>query len=85
MYGAICDVVDLLTHENMDVVAAVCSLIEVIVLFDENFNILINEGAIENLVNLVTKVCALLYNYIKQNDHYQTIYQYAIFFVYRIT
>jgi len=64
MYRSIRDVVELLTHENLDVIAAVCQLIEVIVLFEENLKIMINVGVVENLAKLVPTVNALSYKII---------------------
>ncbi|XP_016657738.1 armadillo repeat-containing protein gudu-like [Acyrthosiphon pisum] len=54
MYEAVCDLVDLLTHKNLDFLAAVCHLIVVIATFDENLKIMVDAGIVENLANLVS-------------------------------
>jgi len=56
MYEAICDLVDLLTHKNLDFLAAVCHLIVVIATFDENSKIMVDAGIVENLAKLVSTV-----------------------------
>ncbi|XP_060844548.1 armadillo repeat-containing protein gudu-like [Rhopalosiphum padi] len=53
MYEAVCDLVDLLTHKNLDFLAAVCHLIDVIATFEENLKIMLDAGIVENLSNLV--------------------------------
>lgn len=58
MYEALCDLVDLLTHKNPDILAATCRLIEAVACHDENLKIMIDAGIIENLANLVPTVCA---------------------------
>jgi len=66
MYEAICDLVDLLTHKNLDIVAAVCHLIDVIATFDENSKIMVDAGIVENLAKLVSTVS--LYFHIMQSS-----------------
>jgi len=85
MYRSTRDVVELLTHENLDVIAAVCQLIEVIVSFDENLKIMINVGVMENLEKLVPTVSALTYTTIqnrpthtKQSTYVCNIFRYRI-------
>jgi len=56
MYEAVCDLVDLLTHKNLDFLAAVCHLIDVIATFEENLKIMVDAGIVENLANLVFTV-----------------------------
>lgn len=56
MYEAICDLVDLLTHKNLDFLAAVCHLIVVIASFEENSKIMVDAGIVENLAKLVSTV-----------------------------
>ncbi|XP_025200518.1 armadillo repeat-containing protein gudu-like [Melanaphis sacchari] len=53
MYEAVCDLVDLLTHKNLDFLAAVCHLIDVIATFEENLKIMVDAGIVEHLSNLV--------------------------------
>lgn len=62
MYGALHDLVDLLEHKNLDILAAICRLIEVVALFDENLQVMINAGVIENLAKLVYTVNAIFLN-----------------------
>lgn len=57
MYEALCDLVDLLTHKNPNILAAVCQLIEAVACHDENLKIMNDAGIIESLANLVTTVC----------------------------
>lgn len=56
MFGALCDLVDLLTHKNPDILAETCRLVEVIGAFEENLNMMIDAGVIENLAKLVSTV-----------------------------
>lgn len=62
MYGALHDLVDLLKHKNLDVLAAICRLIEVVALFDENLQIMINAGVIENLAKLISTVNEIIFS-----------------------
>ena len=57
MYEALCGLVDLLTHKNLDILAAVCWLIEAVANHDENLKIMIDAGVVKNLVSLATTVC----------------------------
>lgn len=56
MYQALFDLVDLLTHENADILAAVCLLIEETAKHDNNLRMMIDAGLIDNLTNLVSTV-----------------------------
>lgn len=56
MYDALCDLVDLLTYDNLDVLAAVCGLIEKIAAFKDNLKIMIDAGIVPLLTKLVTAV-----------------------------
>jgi hypothetical protein len=56
MYKALCDLVNLLTHNHLDILAAACGLIEVIASFDDNLKFMIDAGVIENLTKLLPTV-----------------------------
>lgn len=56
MYDALCDLVDLLTYDDLDVLAATCRLIEKIAAFKDNLKIMIDAGVIELVTKLVTTV-----------------------------
>lgn len=56
MYQALNDLVDLLTHKNVDILSVTCQLIEVTANYDENLRIMIDAGVIDNLANLVPTV-----------------------------
>lgn len=61
MYEALCDLVDLLKHTDLEVLAAVCRLIENVASFEDNLKTMIDVGVIDNLANLVTTVNIFLY------------------------
>ncbi|VVC37191.1 Armadillo-type fold,Armadillo,Armadillo-like helical [Cinara cedri] len=55
MFDALCDLADLLTHKNLDIVAAACRLVEVAATpFEYNIHVMAGAGAIENLANLIS-------------------------------
>lgn len=62
MFDGLCDLADLLTHKNLDIVAAACRLVEVAASpFEYNIHVMAGAGAIENLANLVSTVIMILY------------------------
>lgn len=60
MYDALCDLVDLMTYENIDVLAATCRLVEKIASFKENLQIMVEAGIVPLVMKLVPMVSSFL-------------------------
>lgn len=56
MFQAVNNLVDLLKHENKQVVSAVCRLVEAIAIHNESLRFMTDAGVVKNLINLMSHV-----------------------------